>query len=434
MRFRTTVSLLALLVALAPRAGSGQAPVPTASSQALRVFLDCDNCDFDHLRVETPWVAFVRDRAVADVHLLITNQGTGGGGQQYTLNALGLGTYAGRNDTLVFSTEPNSTDDARRAEITRNIQLALVPFALRTAQGRSLRVMSARRGDDDDERAPSGPDRWNAWVFNVGAFGEVEREQQQSDLSLSGELSAQRITEQLKLGASFDGDYSRSRFTLDEDEEGAERQVTSTRESYSGGAVAVRSLGAHWGAGGEISASSSTFDNTRLRVRVAPAVEYSLWPYVESTRRQLTVQYSVGVSAFRYREETIFDRLSETRPTQALVVGYDVRQPWGSADATLEASNYLDDVKQNRLVFDGELEIRIVRGLELEIGGSASLVHDQLALVKRGATPEEILLRRRALATDYRYDLRVGFSYTFGSIFNSVVNPRFGTGPGEILR
>ena len=54
--------------------------------------------------------------------------------------------------------------------------------------------------------------------------------------------------------------------------------------------------------------------------------------------------------------------------------------------------------------------------------------------MKRDATPEEILLERRALLTNYRYGAFVGISYTFGSIFNSVVNPRFGTGPGSILR
>lgn len=425
--FLIAIMLASALAALGAQPTRSGAP----SSAALRVFLDCNRgCDFDHFRVETPWVAFVRDRAVADLHLLVTNQETGGGGDEYTINALGLGAYALRNDTLVFHIEPSATDDTRRAEVLRHIQLALVPYASRTVPGRALRVLAGAA--DDGGGRPTGPDRWNAWVFSIGADGEVQREQQQSDFNASGELSAQRITQQLKLGIEFDGDFRRSRFALDEDEGG--REVTSTHEAYSGGAVAIRSLGAHWGAGAEVSASSSTFENTRVRVRAAPAFEYSVWPYTESTRRQLTFQYSIGVSAFRYREETIFDRLSETRPTHALVVGYDVRQPWGSADATLEASNYLDDPSQNRLVFDGELEIRIVRGLELEIGGSAALVHDQLSLVKRGATPEEILLRRRALQTDYRYDVRVGFQYTFGSIFNSVVNPRFGTGPGRILR
>jgi hypothetical protein len=169
-------------------------------------------------------------------------------------------------------------------------------------------------------------------------------------------------------------------------------------------------------------------------MRIAPAIEYSVSPYEEATRRQLVFQYSAGLSTFRYREQTIFDRMRETRPSHALVVGYDVRQPWGSASAALEASSYLDDRSHNRLVFETSWGLRIVRGLELEVGGSASLVHDQLSIPKRDATPEEILLQRRALGTDYRYNGHIGFNYTFGSIFNSVVNPRFGTGPGQILR
>ena len=51
-------------------------------------------------------------------------------------------------------------------------------------------------------------------------------------------------------------------------------------------------------------------------------------------------------------------------------MGYDVRQPWGSANATLLASNYLDDFSKNRLEFDMEWNLRVVRGLEFEIGFS----------------------------------------------------------------
>jgi hypothetical protein len=38
----------------------------------------------------------------------------------------------------------------------------------------------------------------------------------------------------------------------------------------------------------------------------------------------------------------------------------------------------------------------------------------------------EVLLRLRELATEYSFDFGVGLSYTFGSIYNNVVNPRFG--------
>ncbi len=207
--------LVALFAWLALPATPARAQVtsPASATTALRVFLDCDvGCDFDYLRVETPWVAFVRDRAVADVHLLVVRQETGAGGRQYTIRALGREAFAGRADTLLFATEPGTTEDVRRAEVLRHIQLALVPFATRTGPGRSLRVVAATRDDEDDER-PAGPDRWNAWVFEIGGGGGMEREQQQSDFSVNGELSARRITSALKLGVELDANFDRSRYT-----------------------------------------------------------------------------------------------------------------------------------------------------------------------------------------------------------------------------
>lgn len=41
------------------------------------------------------------------------------------------------------------------------------------------------------------------------------------------------------------------------------------------------------------------------------------------------------------------------------------------------------------------------------------------------ASTEEILVRQRELATGYQYEVGFGVSYSFGSIFNNVVNPRF---------
>ncbi len=38
------------------------------------------------------------------------------------------------------------------------------------------------------------------------------------------------------------------------------------------------------------------------------------------------------------------------------------------------------------------------------------------------------LLRQRQLLTGYQYFFNFGFGYSFGSIFNNIVNPRFGGG------
>ena len=39
---------------------------------------------------------------------------------------------------------------------------------------------------------------------------------------------------------------------------------------------------------------------------------------------------------------------------------------------------------------------------------------------------EEILLELRELQSGYEYAFEFGLTYTFGSIFSAVVNPRFG--------
>jgi hypothetical protein len=310
------------------------------------------------------------------------------------------------------------------------MQFGLMPYVLQTPQSERLsldfRPNPAQRADARPVRDP-----WNAWVFRISGEGDVEKEQRQSETQLEGSFSANRITEKLKLGLSASGEHNRDRVEFERD--GQIERRTATRREFSSGAIVIRSLGAHWGAGFEASASSSTFQNIDLALRAAPAVEFSVWPYAEATRRQLTLQYSLGITSYRYGELTIFDKLSETRPTQSFIVGYDERQPWGEAELTLESASFLDNLEQFRLEFDSELDIRLFRGFSLSLGAGASLLRDQIAIVK-DPDPDDVLQELRELLTDFRYELRAGFSYSFGSIFNSVVNPRFGSGTGQILR
>lgn len=58
------------------------------------------------------------------------------------------------------------------------------------------------------------------------------------------------------------------------------------------------------------------------------------------------------------------------------------------------------------------------------------MIHDQINLVKQDLTYDEILLQRKEIATQYEYYVNFGLSYTFGSIYNNVVNPRFGNSSG----
>jgi len=58
------------------------------------------------------------------------------------------------------------------------------------------------------------------------------------------------------------------------------------------------------------------------------------------------------------------------------------------------------------------------------------IIRDQLSLPQSDTIQEEILLKRKAIATDYTLDLRFGVVYTFGSVLNSIINTRYSV-PGR---
>ncbi len=146
MRIRAAAAALAALIALAP-SEIAHAQTPTAQaapaqpqSQLLRLFLDCNECDTEYLRQNVLFVDYVRDRAVADVHLLVTTQGTGGGGREWTLKFIGLGRFAGQDRTLMFTTSQDATSDDQRKEFARVFRLGVVGYAADTLAAPKLDV------------------------------------------------------------------------------------------------------------------------------------------------------------------------------------------------------------------------------------------------------------------------------------------------------
>ena len=101
----TLLALLCLIcsaLAIPARAQTAE-PSPT-QPQLLRVFVDCYECDTEYLRQNVQFVDYVRDRAVADLHLLVTTQSTGGGGTAWTAKFIGLGRFDKVDRTLTFNT------------------------------------------------------------------------------------------------------------------------------------------------------------------------------------------------------------------------------------------------------------------------------------------------------------------------------------------
>lgn len=404
-------------------------PLPAASVAAasVSVFLDCGfECDQEFVRTEITYVDWVRDRAAADVHVLVTSQGTGGGGREFTVALLGQRRFGGLGDTLRYVAPQSNTADETRRGFARLLRIGLVRFLARTPLAERLQVTLAAP-PAGTAAAPTGQatrDPWNFWVFTVGASGNVNGEQSNSFRSVSGNLSARRTTETWKLHLQARQSYNRSAFEI------GDRTNAFVRRSASINQLAVRSLGPRLSAGVRGALGSSTFENKRFSYRLTPAVEFDLFPYSEVTRRLLTVQYAAGAEGFDYLEETIYGRTRETRPLHTVVVALSQNQPWGSVNVGLEGGQYLDETNRNFASFSGGTSVRLFKGLNFNLSGSFASIHNQLYIPRRGATEQEILTQQRRLATNFSYFAFTGLSYTFGSVLNNVVNPRFGRGDG----
>jgi hypothetical protein len=172
--------------------------------------------------------------------------------------------------------------------------------------------------------------------------------------------------------------------------------------------------------------SKSTFRNQKLWGQVSAGVERSLYSYEDANRRLAAVRYQVGLDAFSYYEETIFGKRKELKVEQSATFQIRLRESWGSIEGSLEGATFLDSPQQNRVVLSGSTSWNIGGGFELVMSGNASRIRDQIYLPRGGTSPEEVLTRRRELATNYQFFLYTGFSYTFGSRLAEVVNPRFG--------
>lgn len=420
-----TLSLICAVCALSHTAVAQEPAADTAqqATEATYVFLDCNTffCDFDHFRREITFVNWVRDRQDADVHVLVTQQQTGGGGWELTLAFIGLRELTGKEDTLRYVSSQTDTRAEVRDGLTQTLKLGLVRYVASTPLAPQIAITY----EAPKVAAPAGPvhDPWNYWTFRFSINGSISGQAQQSGRSLRGSARASRTTEGLKINLNLFGRYRRDEFELD-----PTTTIVNISENYSANLLIVRSLGDHWSAGAMASASRSTFSNRDLGLTGGPALEYNIFPYEQSTRQQLTFLYSIEATRFNYEEITVLGKTSETLPRHSLGVAASVQQPWGQINGSVEGTQYLHDLDVHRIDTFAGLEIRLFRGFNFNMFGNFSRTKDQFFLPAAGLTEEEVLLRRRQRETDFDFRLNVGFSFRFGSKFNNVVNPRMGGG------
>lgn len=387
----------------------------TLRKDALKVYMEAT----DYIRKEIPYVNYVRDIKDAGVYIISTIQNTGSGGNEYTYYLVGQHEFTGMCDTISFVTTPDETTEGRREKEVSTLKMGLLRYVAKTPLARYIKISFSEPLSET-----VSDDRWDSWVFKTSLGGFLNGEQTSKSSDFFGNMSARRITEKSK--NEIDLDFSRGY----QEFEFVDTTITSISWSREFNYLYVKSLNDHWSVGGSTNIGSFTYSNRDLRMSLLPGIEYDIFPYSESTRKQLRILYSIGYEYNNYTDSTIYDKMEEGLWLHTLTGAFEVVQKWGSIDINLNWKNYLYDWSKNNLSLSGSLSLRIAKGLQVGFGGGASLVHDQLSLPKGDMAPSDVLLQRKEQATQFRYFTYFNLSYTFGSIYNNVVNPRFGNSGG----
>jgi hypothetical protein len=397
-------------------------PPPSVGTQApaLRVFLDCPECDLAGFQAEIAFADFVAGRDEAQVEVAIA-KATTEAGVEYVISFRGRNEFAGDDDVNPYQPASDATPEEAQAGLMKTVKMGLMRYAGKTPlSGRlSIRLLDA-------VKPTAVEDKWNFWVFSLSANSFLNGEQSYKDGMYYGSFSANRVTPEIKIRLAVNVMFQKDKYIYEDEE----YESHSDSQSFRG--LVVKSLDDHWSVGGFLNASASTYSNIKFSLIPAPAVEYDFFPYSESTKKQLRFLYRLNFIAVSYLEETIYQKTSEKLWQNALSLTLELVQKWGTVSTSLEGSHYFHDLSKYRLQLWSEMSLRLFQGLNFNVYGSYSRIHDQLSLPAGGSSLEEILLRRKQLATDYDYYFSIGLSYTFGSTKSKVVNPRFGDGGGGV--
>lgn len=405
---------LFLLVILLINLGAIAQNETTDRKDAINIYLMGDIEDLEYLKQQITFVNYVRDSKDADVIALFTSRNAGNGGEEFSLIFEGSKKFKSKNDTITFFTNADATDDEIRQFQIKYLKIGLVQYVIHSPLIKDVDI------DFTQDLAPVIPeDKWNSWVFELRSSMFTNGESSYKNTNINSSASANRITENWKIELDASHNYNSSVYIFPDD------TINSSRKSYGFYSLVARSLGQHWSLGEKSSFGNSSYNNKKIYASFQPTIEYNIFPYSKSNVIQWRFQYSIGPNYYLYNDTTIFNKIEELVYSQDLGSAFEISKKWGSISLSAEYSSYLHDFSKYSVGTGVHFSVRLFAGFSVYASGNYTIIHNQLYLPKGDLSYEEILLRQQSIATSYSYYLSMGLSYTFGSIYNNVVNPRF---------
>jgi hypothetical protein len=389
------------------------------ATQDLKIYLDCDRCDNTYIKQNLGNVQFVRDQNLGDVHLFFVTQRNGSGGMLYDIDFIGKNEFANINYKLSFSTDTNMTSDDVRNRTLEYIKLGLVRFWIEKGTLEGVSVLAPTPEVEEELNKTEVKDPWNYWVFRVGANGWFNGQESNKSSNLNFDMSARRVTEKNKFFIRVSFNERKQTYKY----EGDDQIYVNSGKSLS--VNDVLSINDHWSYGIFGGVGTSTYSNYDLYWNLKPALEYNFFKYDESAKKQLVLSYRNGIRYNDYIERSVYAKDTEFLWEHSISFGGSVRQEWGDLNGEVSFDQYLNDTTQNALNFNFRTNIRLFKGFNFNIGGGYSITRNQINLPAGDVSLEDLLLQQQQLESGYNYFFNVGLSYSFGSIYNTIVNPRF---------
>lgn len=386
-----------------------------------RIYLSCPQQCFDpYLRQELSYFDWVRDPHLADVNLVVVRQPAGNGGERFTVTPSvrgGSGEIETRTAMSLVTVAGTSPDAAR----TQLIQLILRVLH-RDLQGTThADAFELRLPKRDGDRLSDLRDPWDYWVIAPELRGGGEGGSGYYFAELTAGLTVRRITDasKLRLRGSYTRDFSGYRL-----EDGS--RIRGDIYSVDSRALYARSLGQHVSLGVVAVARVHQYENLARHVHGGPALEFNLFRYEHNAHKQLRFAYQVGAWSNGYFERTLRGRTSDLLAYHAVSVVTDINQAWGSIQWVGQLNTFVPNLGGFRLSTGAAINLRLFEGFSLGVEGLAAWVRDQISLRERPVTDSELLLWTAQQPTSHSFGATFVATYTFGSVHNTIVNPRFG--------
>jgi hypothetical protein len=409
------LSIILLFISIPLFSSSDSLQNINSQNDKLKIFVNCGICDMTFLKENLQFVDYVRNQQEADVYIMSTSQPTGAGGSHHSLFFIGQNSFSNQDDTIKVITEVGETWEEKRKKSTQLIKVGLMRYISGTDLAKYIKI---------DYQAPKvsikTEDNWDLWFFRISSNMNGSGEKSYRNMSIWSSINASRISENWKTTFSLNNNYSGSWYIINDS-----TTIKSINLGYGFNNLIVKSIDDHWSIGESFNLGSSEYNNIKLSVSFHPSIEFNIFPYSQASRRQFVFLYGIGAKQFYYNDTTIYLKTQELLFEHSLRGGYEQIEPWGSLYLSAVWANYLHNFKYNNLNFYASINWRIFKGFSINTSGGLNLIHNQLNLPKSNATPEEILTRQRMLESQYSYWISGGLSYSFGSMYNNIVNPRF---------